>query len=117
MIIKIIAIILLGATAFLSIKHGWDALHINDHPEQAKMFTDLGFKKSMFPVFGIISILIGLLLLFPQTFLVGCILNAFTIVLVMALALDTGIIKMALIEIPFLLMPLVLIWLKYPIKF
>jgi hypothetical protein len=34
----------------------------------------------------------------------------------MALSLRAGNIKMALIEIPFLILPLIMIWLKYPFK-
>jgi hypothetical protein len=36
--------------------------------------------------------------------------------LIMALSLKTGNLKTALIEIPFLLMPLVMIWLGHPLK-
>jgi hypothetical protein len=57
------------------------------------------------------------MLLFPQTFFISNVLNAITIVLIMALSLRGDNTTMALIEIPFLAMPLVLIWLKYPFKF
>lgn len=113
---KIIAIILLLVSAFLSIKHGWDAFR-PENAEQAKMMANLGISKSIGPVFGVLSILIGLMIFFPQTFFISNLLNAITIVLVMALALRAGDHKMALIEIPFLLMPLLLIWMKYPLKF
>ncbi|MFC6100402.1 hypothetical protein [Olivibacter domesticus] len=116
MIKHIISLILLLIAVFLSFKHGWDSLHVNDHPESAKMMADLGIKKSYVPVFGIAVILIGFLLLFPRTFFLGNLLNAISILLIMALALNAGNIKMALIEIPFLIMPLVMIWLKYPFK-
>ncbi|NBA85562.1 hypothetical protein GVN16_07310 [Emticicia sp. CRIBPO] len=113
---KILSILLLAVSAFLSLKHGWDAFQ-PANAEQTKMMADLGIGKSAMPYVGAISILTGLLLLFPQTFFLGNLLNALTIVLIMALSLHSGNVKMALMEIPFLAMPLLLIWLKYPFKF
>ena len=116
MIKHIISLILLLISVFLSFKHGWDSLHVKDHPESAKMMAELGIKESYVPIMGIVMIVIGLLLLFPRTFFLGNVLNAVSILLIMALALNAGNTKMALIEIPFLIMPLILIWLKYPFK-
>ena len=116
MIKQIISLVLLLISVFLSFKHGWDSLHVKDHPESAKMMAELGIKQSYVPAMGMLMIVIGLLLLFPKTFFLGNLLNALSIVLIMALALNAGNIKMALIEIPFLIMPLVMIWLKYPFK-
>lgn len=113
---KIISIILLLVSAFLSLKHGWDAFQPAS-AEQAKMMANLGITKSTMPYFGVFSIITGLMLLFPQTFFLSNVLNAITIILIMALSLRAGDYKTALIEIPFLAMPLLLIWLKYPFKF
>ncbi|WP_420148522.1 hypothetical protein [Spirosoma sp.] len=112
---SIISIVLIAVSAFLSVKHGWDAFQPST-PEQAKMMANLGITKSVMPFFGVFSIIIGLMLLFPQTFFIGNVLNAITIVLIMALSLRAGDYRMALIEIPFLAMPLIMIWLKYPFK-
>ncbi|MEZ0612016.1 hypothetical protein ACAW74_26125 [Fibrella sp. WM1] len=112
---KIISIVLILISAFLSIKHGWDAFQ-PANAEQTKMMADLGISKTAMPFFGVFSIVIGLMLLFPQTFFISNVLNAITIVLIMALSLRAGNTTMALIEIPFLAMPLVLIWLTYPFK-
>ncbi|WP_460473231.1 hypothetical protein [Emticicia fontis] len=116
MIKNIISLVLLLVSAFLSFKHGWDTFHIKDNPESAKMMADLGITKPFVPILGIFIIVIGLLLLFPRTYFLGNLLNAVSILTIMALALNTGNLKMALIEIPFLLMPLLMIWLKYPFK-
>ena len=113
---KILSIILVLASAFLGLKHGWDAFQPGN-AEQAKMMATLGLSKAALPFFGVASILAGLLLLFPQTFFIANLLNAVSIVLIMALSLRSGDVKMALIEIPFLAIPLLLIWLKYPFKF
>ena len=80
------------------------------------MFTDLGITKPLALVVGVLSLAVGVMVLFPQTFFLGNIINAIMIVLIMALALRVGNIKLALIEIPFLLMPLLLIWLGHPFR-
>ncbi|QOG01570.1 hypothetical protein [Flavobacterium sp. MDT1-60] len=113
---KIVSILLLIASAFLSIKHGWDAFQ-PANAEQAKIMANLGISNTVMPYFGALSIIIGLILFFPQTFFLGNVLNAVMIVLIMALSLRAGDYKMALMEIPFLTLPLILIWLKYPFKF
>ena len=113
---KIVTIALLLISSFLSLKHGWDAFQPAT-AEQAKMMADLGITKSFMPLVGALSIIIGLMLLFPQTFFVGNLLNAIVILLIMAFSLQAGNVKMAFIEIPFLALPLLLIWLKYPFKF
>jgi hypothetical protein len=112
---KIVSILLLIASAFLSIKHGWDAFQ-PANAEQAKIMANLGISNTVMPYFGALSIIIGLILFFPQTFFLGNVLNAVIIVLIMALSLRAGDYKMALMEIPFLTLSLILIWLKYPFK-
>lgn len=110
---KIVSIVLLLISSFLSFKHGWDAFK-PPSPEQAKMMADLGVTKTIMPYFGVLSIALGLMLIFPRTFFISNVLNAIIIVLIMALSLKAGNVRMALIEIPFLAMPLVLIWLGHP---
>jgi hypothetical protein len=115
MTIKIIGIILLVVSAFLSIKHGLDAFQPAS-ADQAKMMANLGITKTTMPYFGIFSIIIGLMLFFRQTYFISNVLQAITIVLIMALSLRAGDYKIPLIEIPFLAIPLLLIWLKYPLN-
>jgi hypothetical protein len=116
MLKTIISSVLLVVSVVLSLKHGWDAFQPAT-AEQARMMANLGITKSAMPYFGAFSIIVGLMLLTPQTFFLGNVLNAVTIVLIMALSLKAGDHRMALIEIPFLMIPLLLIWLKYPFKF
>lgn len=113
---KIVSIILLLISAALSLKHGWDGFQ-TPNAEQAKMMVTLGVTQSMMPFFGVFSITVALMLFFPQTFFISNLLNAITIVLIMAMSLRADDYRIALIEIPFLAMPLILIWLKYPFKF
>jgi hypothetical protein len=67
------------------------------------------------PYFGVFSIVIALMLLFPKTFIISNILHAIIIVIIMAMALNAGNYKITLMEIPFLAMPFIMIWLKYPL--
>lgn len=116
MAIKIISGILILATVYLNFKHGWSGVSGNMTPEETKMMGDIGIGSNWILPISIVSFLIALLVLFPQTFFIGNIINAAVILLIMALALKAGVIKTALIEIPFLLMPLVLIYLGHPFK-
>lgn len=113
---KILTILLMLVSGALSLKHGWDAFQ-DVNAEQANMMAGLGITAAMMPCFGVISILIGIMLFIPQTFVLSNVLNAMTIVLIMGLSLNAGNYRVALIEIPFLALPLLLIWLKYPIRF
>lgn len=111
---SIISLALLLASVFLAFKHGWDTFNYKKHPESLKMMNELGISEPIIPFFGVITILIGVLLLIPKTFFLGNVLNATSILVIMALAIRAGNFKMVMMEIPFLIMPLIMIWLKYP---
>ncbi|HTN17883.1 MAG TPA: DoxX family protein [Chitinophagaceae bacterium] len=113
---NIISLVLLITSVALSFKHGWDTLQYKSNPQSLQMMNELGMDTSFIPVLGTLAIVTGMLLLFPKTFFWGNVLHALSIVLIMALALRAGNVKMVLMEIPFLMMPLVMIWLKYPFK-
>ena len=113
-IMKIISGILIIITAFLSFKHGWEGISMKS--ETNEMVTALGISKPVFLTISVLSLAVGVMVLFPQTFFIGNVINAITIVLIMALSLRTGNLKIALVEIPFLLMPLVMIYLGHPLK-
>lgn len=116
MIKNIISLVLLIISVVLSFKHGWDTFNYKNNPASLKMMNELGISETFVPFFGILAIVVGILLLIPRTFFLGNLLNAISIVLIMALALRAGNYKMTFIEIPFLIMPLIMIWLKYPFK-
>lgn len=113
---KIISGLLVLVTVYLNFKHGWSGATNNMSSEEVKMMTDIGIGKSWYLPIGIVSFAICLLVLFPQTFFIGNLLNAMVILLIMALSLRAGVIKTALIEVPFLLMPLVMIYLGHPFR-
>lgn len=113
---KLISGVLILLTAFLSLKHGWDGLHLDSHPEQTQMAADLGIGKTGITVVSILSLAVGIAILFPQSFFIANLINAVTILLIMAFSLRVGNLKTAFIEIPFLLIPLLLIYLGHPLK-
>lgn len=113
---SIISLVLLIVSVSLSFKHGWDTFNYKNNPESLKMMNELGISESVIPYFGALTIVVGVLLLIPKTFFLGNVLNAMSILLIMALSLKAGNYKIALVEIPFLALPLIMIWLKYPFK-
>lgn len=113
---KVVSGILILITVYLNIKHGWSGLMNKMSPEEAKMFASLGLETAMIKAISILSLAIAVMILFPQTFFAGNLANAAVILLIMALALKAGNLRTALIEIPFLLIPLVMIYLGHPFK-
>jgi hypothetical protein len=113
---KILSTALILITIFFCFKHGWPGITGNLKPEEAKMMSDLGLNKSGVLIIGLLNLAVCVLILFPQTFFIANVANAVVILVIMALALKSGNMKIALIEIPFLLLPLVLIYLGHPLK-
>lgn len=116
MIKNIVSLVLLIVSVSLSFKHGWDTFNYKNNAQSLKMMNDLGISEPVIPFIGVLTIVIGILLLIPKTFFLGNTLNAISIVVIMALALRAGQYRMAVIEIPFLALPLIMILLKYPFK-
>lgn len=117
MIKNIFSAVLLLISVTLSFKHAWDTVHYKNNPESVKMMESLGISEAFTPYLAVAAIAVGALLLIPDTFFLGNMLNATLIVMIMGLALRARNYRIALIEIPFLVLPLVMIWLKYPFKF
>jgi hypothetical protein len=112
---RIISGVLLLITAYFGFSHG---SRVFQKPSQQylEMMQALGITNPMRIAFGIISIVSALLILFPKTFFLGNTTRAVLLILMMALALKAGNYKFALIEIPFVMMPLILIYLGHPLK-
>jgi len=110
---KVISGLLILITVFLNIRHGWAGLMMK--PETVSMMEQMGISKQLSVVVSVLTLAGACLVLFPQTFFIGNVLNAVIILLIMCLALQAGNVKTALIEIPFLLMPLVMICLRHPL--
>ena len=113
---KIVSGLLLLVSVYLNVTHGWAGITQNLKPAEAQMLTELGFTKALLYGFSVYNLAVAGLLLFPATFWLGNVLNAFGFLLLMALALHVGNLEIAAVEIPFLLLPLALIWLKHPLR-
>ena len=111
---KIVSGILILITVFFGFKHGWAAVTMK--PEESEMLTKLGIGRQVIFVIGILTLLVGILVLVPATFFTGNVINAILILSMLVLQLRAGNLKAALIEIPFLLLPLIMIWLGHPLK-
>ena len=116
MVIKLISGALLIFTAYMGFKHGWQLFNVKpgDTGPEVDLIGKLNVGQGVIKTFAILTIVCAVLILIPQTFVLGNILNAIGILLIMTALLNAKEIKPALIEIPFLLIPLVLIYLKHP---
>ncbi len=117
MVIKLISGALILFTAYMGIKHGWQGLRAKpgDTGPAAELFKKLNLSANATKIIAVLSILSGILILAPQTFVFGNLLNAGLILVLMILFLNAGEIKPALIEVPFLLIPLLLIYFGHPL--
>ena len=116
MILKIISGLLMLITVYLNLKHGWAGITNRLQAEEAKMMTDIGLTRFIIFTLGVSGLMVSILTVIPKTFLIGNIINAVSILVVIAFALNAKNYKLVLIEIPFLLIPLILIWLGHPLK-
>jgi hypothetical protein len=112
---KIVSGILIIFVAFMSFKHGLDGLR-NTSPSGNETLSSWGISKPIQTIISVITILSALMILFPQTFFVGNIIAAMLFILLMCFQLNTGNIKAALSEIPFLLITLTMIYLGHPLR-
>ena len=114
MTIKLISTALILITIYFSVSHGRSILL--GGPQTQEMFARFHMGRSVQVVVGVLTLLVAILLLFPQTFVAGNLLNLALILSITILQLRSRNIKGALIEIPFLLMPLLMIYLGHPLR-
>jgi len=112
--IKIVSAAAILFTAFMSIRHGIAGLRMNR--DSVKMLNDIGFSDKLVVPFSILTIISGIAVLIPRTFMFGCVLNAVLILVIMIFALFTRQFKTALIEVPFLAIPVMMIYMGYPVQ-
>jgi hypothetical protein len=113
MILKILNAALILFAVFMGIKQGWAML--NGKPEMLDMFTKWNIGKTGVMLFGAVTLLSALLILYPGTFLWGNFLMAATILLIICFHLLNKNLKGAAIELPFLLINLVIVYLQHPL--
>ncbi|TYR31193.1 hypothetical protein FXV77_21480 [Sphingobacterium phlebotomi] len=114
MILKIINSVLILFAVFMGTKHGWNMLTAK--PEMLEMFGKWNFSKNAVIINGAVTLLVSVLILFPTTFVWGNFLMAAGILMIICLQLLNRDLKGVAIEIPFLLLNLVIIYLQYPLK-
>jgi len=112
---KIITGILLLVSLGFSIRHGWSSVRGNFSSVEANMIAELGINQPVIFGLGVVNLAAAGLLLFPQTFFAGNLLSAAGILFIMSRALHVGNLRIVAIEVPFLLLPLALMWLKHPL--
>jgi hypothetical protein len=114
MIIKIFNGALILFAVFMGIKHGFAMLTAK--PQMLEMFGKWNLGKNAVVINGAITLLASLLILFPKTFVWGNFLMAAGILLIICLQLLQKDLKGVAIEIPFLLLNLIIIYLQHPLK-
>lgn len=114
MILKIINAVLILVSVFMGFKQGYAMF--SGKPEMVEMFGKWGFSKTGLMINGAITILAAILILFPKTFVWGNFLMAAGILLIICFHLLDKDLKGVAIEIPFLLLSLLIIYLQHPLK-
>lgn len=113
---KIISGVLLLVCLGFSVRHGWSSVRGNFSPAEVTMIAGLGISQAVVFGLGVVNLVAAALLLFPKTFFAGSFLSAAGILFVMSRALHVGNLRLVAIEVPFLLLPLALVWLKHPFE-
>ncbi|TZF93671.1 hypothetical protein FW781_18440 [Chryseobacterium panacisoli] len=114
MILKIINSALILFAVFMGFKQG--IAMISGKPEMAEMFGKWGFDKTGLMINGAVTILASVMILFPKTFVWGNFLMAAGILLIICFQLLNKDLKGAMIELPFLCLNLIIIYLQHPLK-
>lgn len=113
MVIKIINSVLILFAVYMGLKHGWSMT--TGKPEALEMFSKWGLNKLAVACFGVVGLASAVMILVPRTFLWGNFLMAAGILLITCFHLLDRNLKGAAIELPFLLLSLVIIYLRHPL--
>ena len=114
MIVKILNGLLILGAVYMGCKQGYAMF--SGKAEMMEMFGKWGFNRTSMMINGAITLLAALMILFPKTFVWGNFLMAAGILMIICLHLLNKDLKGAGIEIPFLLLNLVIIYLQHPLK-
>lgn len=114
MTIKIISSVLILFAAYMGIKQGWAML--SGKNEMLEMFGKWNMGKVGVMVLGFFTLLSIVLMLIPKTFVWGNFLLAAGILLIICFHLSDKNLKGVLLELPFLLLSLVIIYLQHPLS-
>ncbi|WP_158790341.1 hypothetical protein [Granulicella sp. L60] len=114
MAIKVLSAALICLTVILSLKHGLGMLRSSS--EERALAEDLRLSRTAQLALAWLILGSAVLILFPATFVAGNLLGATLILVVTVLQLRVRDIRGALIEIPFLLLPFLMIYLQHPLR-
>ena len=110
---RLLSAVLLLFSLFMGFKHGI-AMALAK-PQMIEMFGKWNINKTGIQVLGVVGIVATVFLIFPRTFVWGNLITAAMILFIMVQFLKAGDMKGVLIELPFLIIPLVLIYLQHPL--
>jgi len=113
MLLKIINSILILTAVFMGLKQGWAMLTVQ--PNMLQLFGKWHFSRTGIMITGAVTVISAVLILFPRTFVWGNFLMAASILIITCFHLWDKDLKGAAIELPFLLLNLVIIFLQHPL--
>ena len=113
MALRILSAALNVLTLILSVTHGWGML--SSSPQARAMAGELRLGRTGQIVLGFLGVVSGVLIIFPTRFVAGSLLGASLILIVTILQFRVRNLKGALIEIPFFLLPFLMIYL-HPLR-
>ncbi len=114
MALRVLSAALILLTLILSVRHGWGMLRSS--LQARAMAEELRLRRTGQIVLGFLVLVSGVLVVFPATFFAGNLLGASLILIVTILQLRVRNLKGALIEIPFFLLPFLMIYLHHPLR-
>ena len=114
MAVKTINSALILFALYMGLKQGWAMF--SGKPEMLEMFGKWGFGDAALKTLGALTMLSALLILLPKTFVWGNFLMAAGILLIICFHLLDRDLKGAGIELPFLLLNLLIIYLQHPLS-
>lgn len=113
MILKILNSILILCAVFMGLKQGYAMF--SGKAEMLELFSKWNFSKTAVMINGAITMISALLILFPKTFVWGNFIMAAGILMIICFQLLDKDLKGVAVEIPFLLLNLVIIYLQHPL--
>ena len=113
MAIKILNTVLILFAVFMGFKQG--GAMFTGKPVMTEMFAKWNIGKTGVMIMGAFTLLGSVLMLFPKTFVWGNFIMATGILLIMALHLGDKDMHGVLVELPFFLLSLLIIWLQHPL--
>lgn len=114
MIVKIVNIALILFAVFMGLKQGYAMA--TGRLEMLQLFEKWGMGTNAVMINGLITLLASLLILHPKTFVWGNFLMAAGILLIICFHLQDKNVKGVLNELPFLLINLVILYLRHPLQ-